>query len=504
MKPLDPRLLREARAARWFIAGVVALATLGVFSTLVIAWQLTRFITSVFVARMAPTEIIDALVLVALAGAVKAGSLWLQEVWAARAAASARSELRGKFFAAILKMDAAGRTEADSTAARHTLANRGLEALDAYFAKFLPQLVFTGLVTPIFVLVIWNTDWLSGLIVLLTLPLIPLFMIMIGWATRTVQQRQLDSLTRLSQHFLEVLRGLSTLKIFRREWAQLETMTAVGEQYRKRTMRVLSVSFLSGFALELAASLSVALMAVSIGLRLMDGTLTLTAGLFVLLLAPETYLPVRMVGANFHAAAEGVQASVAVLDSIDAANGVDANLSRDSIQAPMQGKLTVIVGPSGAGKSTYLNRLRLQCGSQRIAWHPQQNSMFSATVLANIVGQAAATSGVYDGDALDRALRLSALDDLELDVSVGESGTAVSGGQRQRISLARAFYRTLTVDVDYLLLDEPISAVDANRAVRIVDSLTELAQEGLAVCAVSHQDELESRADLVISLGDSA
>ncbi|MEY4741808.1 MAG: hypothetical protein RL672_558, partial [Actinomycetota bacterium] len=366
MKPLDPRLLSEARAARWFIAGVVALATLGAGATLVIAWQLTRFITSIFVSGQSPASVADALAWVALAGIVKGGALWLQELFAVRAASSARAELRGKYLRAIARSTAtgvAGSTEhaSESTGARQTLVTRGLEALDAYFAKYLPQLVLTALVTPTFAFVIWQTDWLSGVILLATLPLIPLFMVMIGWATRSVQQRQLDALTRLSQHFLEVLRGLTTLKIFRRERAQLATLEAVGEQYRKRTMRVLAVSFLSGFALELAASLSVALMAVSIGFRLMNGSMALSAGLFVLLLAPETYLPLRMVGANFHAAAEGVLASEQVLDAIDAAKTDGPQpvvAAADIAELAAPGQVTVLVGRSGVGKTTRLEQLR--------------------------------------------------------------------------------------------------------------------------------------------------
>ena len=503
MKPLDPRLLREAGAARWFIAGVVALATLGVLSTLVIAWQLTRFVTSVFVSHIAPAEVIDALIWVASAGLVKAGALWLQEVWAARAACASRAELRGKYFAAILKLDVAGRTVEDSTAARHTLANRGLDSLDAYFAKYLPQLVFTALVTPIFVLVIWNVDWLSGVILVATMPLIPLFMVMIGWATRTVQQRQLNSLTRLSQHFIEVLRGLTTLKIFRREWAQVETLAKVGEEYRKRTIKVLSVSFLSGFALELAASLSVALIAVSIGFRLMDGSIALSTGLFILLLAPEAYLPLRMVGANFHAAAEGVQASGAVLDAIAAANHV-GTVQADAVgglEIPQPGKLTVLVGPSGSGKSTQLRRWRATLEPHEVAWMPQQTNLFSATVLTNIVGASDSKIGSFDPVKLERAMRLSALDDLDFDSEVGESGAAISGGQRQRIALARAVYRALARRSRFVLLDEPISSIDAARAQIVVEGLRALAREGFAVCAVSHQDLLAEAADLVIEIG---
>ena len=521
MKPLDPRLLEQARAARWFIAGVVALATLGAGSTLVIAWQLTRFITSIFVAGLEPNAVADALVWVALAGFVKGGALWLQEVLAVRAASSARAELRGKYLRAVARLAGRDRgrgrghdrdaerepNEQDSTGARQTLVTRGLDALDAYFAKYLPQLILTALVTPAFAIVIWQTDWLSGVIVLVTVPLIPLFMVVIGLATRSVQQGQLDALTRLSQHFLEVLRGLTTLKVFRRERAQIATLEAVGEQYRKRTMRVLTVSFLSGFALELAASLSVALMAVSIGFRLMNGSMALTAGLFVLLLAPETYLPLRMVGANFHAAAEGVLASGQVLDAIDEAKRLDhasvgvvvdraSNLTAHEVAELVEpGSLTVLIGASGAGKTTRLERLRADLARDEVAWLPQGHPVFTGTVLENIVGHAAAgASPLVDSARLARAVALAGLDDLHLDAQVGVSGTAISGGQRQRVALARAFYRALGLERAAILLDEPLSAIDPVRSAQIIAGLRELVAAGHGIVAISHQDALAAAA----------
>lgn len=525
MKPLDPRLLEQASAARWFIAGVVALATLGAGSTLVIAWQLTRFITSIFVAGLTPNAVADALVWVALAGLVKGGALWAQEVLAVRAASSARAELRGKYLRAVARLAGRDRgrghdrdaerepNEQDSTGARQTLVTRGLDALDAYFAKYLPQLILTALVTPAFAIVIWQTDWLSGVIVLVTVPLIPLFMVVIGLATRSVQQGQLDALTRLSQHFLEVLRGLTTLKVFRRERAQVATLEAVGEQYRKRTMLVLTVSFLSGFALELAASLSVALMAVSIGFRLMNGSMALTAGLFVLLLAPETYLPLRMVGANFHAAAEGVLASGQVLDAIDEAKHLDhaavgvvvdsaSNLTAHEVAELVEpGSLTVLIGASGAGKTTRLERLRADLARDEVAWLPQGHPVFTGTVLENIVGHAAAgASPLVDSARLARAVALAGLDDLHLDAQVGVSGTAISGGQRQRVALARAFYRALGLERAAILLDEPLSAIDPVRSARIIAGLRELVAAGHGIVAISHQDALAAAADRVIEV----
>lgn len=499
MKPLDPRLLREARAARWFIAGVVALATLGVGSTIVIAWNLTAFITGVFVEGLEPGALVANLIAAVTAGLVKAGLLWIQEYLAVRAAAAARSELRRKYLLAISAKSAAGATREDSTAMRHILVTRGLDALDPYFARYLPQLVLTLIATPALGAAIWLADWTSGIVLLCTIPLIPLFMILIGWATRAVQQKQLDALAGLSQHFIEVLRGLATLKIFGREWLQVKTMTDVGEQYRKRTMKVLTVSFLSGFALELAASLSVALMAVLIGFRLIDGTLGLATGLFVLMLAPEAYLPMRAVGANFHAAAEGVLASESVLDQIDATASAEANqLTGGAI--PATASLTVLVGPSGAGKTTQLEAWRAELPAQTVAWLPQSNFIFAGTVLQNIAGPGTSLGVEPNPDLVKQAMQLASLDDLELATELGESGAAVSGGQRQRVGLARAFYRVLSGDAQTMLLDEPISAIDEARSRIIVANLKSIAERGARVIAVSHQDSLRLAADHVIEV----
>ena len=503
MKPLDPRLLREARAARWFITGVVALATLGVVATVVIAFNLTRFITGVFVDGVAPELLYGNLVLVAVAGLIKGAAIWLQEVLAVRAAAASRAELRAKYLDAVARAPLSELDSVDGLAARHHLANRGLDALDAYFSRYLPQLVLTAIATPVLGAIIWFTDLTSGIILLCTLPLIPLFMVMIGWATRAVQQRQLDALTRLGQHFLEVLRGLSTLKIFGRERVQVETLKEVGEQYRKRTMKVLSISFLSGFALELGASLAVALMAVTIGFRLLDGTIALSVGLFVLLLAPEAFLPMRNVGANFHAAAEGVLASETILNEI----ARKPNMDSESGPLPVveAGKLLVLTGVSGAGKTTLLEALRAGLSFDETAWLPQGGIVFSGSVAENILGPSVATSPAKtdlekERNRLTEAMKMAALDDLEVDDLVGESGAAVSGGQRQRIGLARAFKRALDNPNAVVLLDEPVSAIDPARAGTIIESLREFARRGHAVVAVSHQSQLIDAADAIFEV----
>ena len=472
---------------------MVALALLGTSATIVFAFHLATFIAKVFIEHVSVQSASVNLIWATCAGALKALTLWLQEVLSARAAISAKSELRHKFFKALADRGPAWLADQDS-AKLGALATSGLDALDAYFAKYLPQLVFTALVTPIFTIVIFTQDPGSGWALIATIPLIPLFMVMIGWATRSVQQKQLDALFRLSSHFLQLLRGLTTLRIFGRTEAQSEIMKNVAEDYRKRTMKVLRISFLSGFALELLGSLSVALIAVSIGLRLVNGELSLAVGLFVLLLAPEAYLPLRMVGANFHAASEGVAASKEILDILELPSkqkGKDESL----VAKAEAGEVTLLTGASGAGKTTqvrnWLGFDRQGAGDEirlsKTAWLPQQIGLFAGTVTENIAG----VGEQVDRTRLAEAMRLAALDDVAESDGVGVGGTALSGGQQQRVGLARAFYRALGAGCETLLLDEPVSALDARRASVVSDSIRHFADRGLRVVVVSHQiDEL--------------
>jgi ATP-binding cassette subfamily C protein CydD len=269
-------------------------------------------------------------------------------------------------------------------------------------------------------------------------------------------------------------------------------------------MKVLRVSFLSGFALELIASLAVALIAVSIGLRLLSGELTLMVGLFVLLLAPETYLPLRQVGAQFHASAEGVAASSGILDIIQEAQLEPKSSHSVAVDdyhfAP--GELTAIVGPSGVGKSSIFRQLlgfhssSVGLEKDQVSWLPQASRLFEGTVKTNIVGP-----GRDAAESIFRtACQLAALDDLTAEHQVGVAGASVSGGQAQRICLARAFYRALESKCSHLLLDEPISALDEARAAVVVQSLKDFATSGLTVVAISHQKLLVNSADRVIEV----
>lgn len=406
-RPVDPRLLRYASASRGFF---VVIAVLGLAQTLVVvgfAWLLTRAITQTIDGVPLAGPLGETLGWLAATIAVRAVLLWARDTVSARAAARVQGQLRAHLVAAVGALGP-GWLAAQNSARLAVTAGRGLEALDAYFSRYLPQLVQTAIATPIILAVMWWQDWISGLTVLLTLPLIPLFMVLIGLATRAVQQRQWQTLGRLAARFADTVRGLSTLKVFGRQHRAVASIGTVTDTYRRETMRVLRVSFLSGFALELLASIAVAIVAVSIGFRLMDGSMLLVVGLFVLLLAPEAYLPLRQVGVQFHAAAEGVAATDDVFAVLDAARAADAARAGAGEGAPAQldgdaashrapsaqhlsaqdlsaqdlsgrgltvrdlsvrglpavtftalpGTVTLIEGPSGAGKSSVLAALR--------------------------------------------------------------------------------------------------------------------------------------------------
>ena len=342
MKPLDPRLLRRARAARVLLAVQGALGVLSTAAIVAFAWLVARLVTGVVDGDAALLLVAPAWALVAVVAA-RGLIAWLTDATGVGAAARVQSELRGELVRAIARLGpewTAARRASDLT----VLAGPGLQALDAYFAKYVPQLVLTAVATPVLLIVVLVVDAPSGIALACSLPLIPLFMALIGWATQKAQERQWSRLQELAGSFLEVVEGLSTLKIFRREQRQVERVCAATDEYRGVTMRVLRMSFLSSFALELIASLAVAIVAVSIGIRLLDRSMTLETGLFVLMLAPEVFLPLRQVGAQFHAAADGVQASKDVFEVLDAADA-----AAGAVAAGAASRASAELGRSGVG-----------------------------------------------------------------------------------------------------------------------------------------------------------
>ena len=474
MKPFDPRLLKVAGQTRYFLAATVAIALVATVGTLAVAYSLTQFVIEVFVEARSPYEASRWLWIAIAAAGLRALAQLLAELAGFRTSRGLKAQFRSQ------ALGNATRSQNTSAGALSQLLGPGLDALDGYFGKFLPQLVFSVLVTPLFIIVIFIFDPISAISIIATLPLIPIFMILIGLVTKDVQNAQIKATTALSAHFLEVLQGITTLKIFGRIERQLETLMTVAMEQKSRTMKVLRLSFLSGFALELAASLSVALIAVQIGIRLVDGQMLLSVGLFVLLLAPDVYLPLRNVGAQFHNSQSGVLAVGQVLNLLESEA---EQVSPREIKAG----ITVLVGPSGSGKS---NALRAMV-SEQTAWVPQQITLLTGSLGENVAG-----FGEQDPALVHSVLEQVGLGDLDSSQQL-TGNLGLSGGQAQRLMLARALYRLTSKKLSVLLLDEPTSMLDQENQLLIAGLITAVAREGVNVVIATHQESLLAIADHV-------
>lgn len=549
MRPFDPRLLKYASATRGFIgASVVA----GVFTTCLIiaqAYAITGIVVPVFTDGASLDDVRGALYVLTLVVLLRIGVAYVSERLAFKSAATAKSQLRLGVIDQVMRLGPVWLSRYNSAEITQ-LTTRGIDGLDAYFARYLPQLVLSVMVPLSVGLVILTQDVLAAVIVVITVPLIPVFMILIGTYTQSRVNRQWTTLARLSGHFVDVVAGMSTLKAFGRASAQAKTVREIGDQYRSTTMGVLRISFLSALVLEVLAMLSVALVAVSIGLRLVEGTMTLHAGLLVLILVPEVYLPLRMVGTHYHAAAEGLGAArqmVEILEEDPPASGsvVDVpDLARASItfedvaveyvgrDAPAvvglrlviaPGMVTALVGPSGCGKSTALAVLErfldVSAGSvwvdgadggrtelrefdidawrSRVAWVGQDPVMIPGSLADNVRLAAPLASDAEVTAALDEVglaeLARSLPDGMA--TNLGEGGRALSAGQTRRVALARAFVQPAGL----VLLDEPTAALDAETEALVLTAVTELAKTRTVV-VVAHRPALVELADHVFDV----
>ncbi|MEV4679632.1 thiol reductant ABC exporter subunit CydD [Streptomyces kurssanovii] len=545
MKPIDPRLLRYAHATRRFLAAVVVLGIAGAVLVIAQAMLIAEVVVGAFQEGLSAAGLGTPLMLLAAVAVGRAAVSWLTELAAHRASAAVKSELRRRLLERAAELGP-GRLSGQNTGSLVALATRGVDALDDYFSRYLPQLGL-AVVVPVAVLArIVTEDWVSAGIIVVTLPLIPAFMVLIGWATQSSMDRQWRLLSRLSGHFLDVVAGLPTLKVFGRAKAQAESIRTITTQYRRATMRTLRIAFLSSFALELLSTLSVALVAVGVGMRLVHGDLDLYTGLVILVLAPEAYLPIRQVGAQFHAAAEGLSAAEEIFDVLETAprrsgaapvpgtlrlevDGVtvrhqgrrEASLSRTSLVVE-PGETVALVGESGVGKSTLLDVLlgfvdpaegRVRVGGtdladldmeewrRQVAWVPQLPYLFAGTIAENVrlarpdADDAAVVGALREAGAYDFVADLPE----GPDTLIGEDGAGLSAGQRQRLALARAFL----ADRPLLLLDEPTAALDGATEEGIVEAVRRLA-EGRTVLLVVHRPALLAVADRVVTLSRPA
>jgi thiol reductant ABC exporter CydD subunit len=546
LRALDPRLLSRTRSARPLLTLDVALGVGTALAVLLQAAMLARIVARAF-DGVALGRLWPEFALLVFAFAVRGAFAWGMEIAGRRAAWSVLSELRLALVAKRLRSqpiaaDGAGGAEIAAVAVQ------GADALEGYFARYLPQVVLASVVP--FLVIAWVAvvDWESALIMLLTLPLVPVFMWLIGRYTEQRTRERWLALRRLSSHFLDVVRGLPTLRALGRAGDEVAVLDAVSERYRATTMETLRVSFLSGSVLELAATLGVALVAVTAGVRLVGGDLGLQAGLVVIVLAPELYLPFRRLGAEYHASADGLAVAERMFALLDAPDAVPAGGSRyppSPAEVPVRfeqvafayparpvpvldgldlelapGEAVALVGESGAGKSTVGALLLglLEPGSGRIsvggvdlsscdidawrslaAWVPQHPTLLRGTVAENI--------RLGDPDAPDARVReAAALAGAHAFIAglpngyatpVGDGERSLSPGERRRIGLARAFLR----DAPLVILDEPTADLDPH-SVAIVSAAVDRLRMGRTMLLIAHRPELVRHADRVVHLAD--
>ena len=542
--PLDPRLVRRARATLPFL---VALCVVGVGTALLIlaqAWLLAESISSVFDTHTT-TGLARWAGLLAAVFAGRALLAWAQESLAHRACAAVKSQLRRDVLAARLARPTDART---SSSTLITLVTTGLDALDGYYSKYLPQLVLASIVPVVLAIAIGLQDVRSLVIVIITVPLIPVFMALIGWRTEAAMKRRWQTQSRLANHFADLVAGLPTLQVFGRARAQLARLKRTEDASRAGTMGTLRIAFLSSFALELLATLSVALMAVTIGFRVDAGGMDLRTSLFILILAPEVYLPLRQVGTLYHDAADGMAAAEEAFSLIEHGQltaGVaqtvpsartsplvvdELTYTYPDAQTPAvdgvslridPGELVALAGHSGGGKTTAMNCLlgflapqagsirigdvdlcqasaaTLQAWREQIAYVPQTPGLIHGTVADNVrLGHGELTDAQVR-QLLDRCGGQS----LGLAKTVSDDAEGLSAGERRRVALARALARVELGGAGLLVLDEPTAGLDADTEQTVLDAVR---ASGASVLVVSHRPQVLDQADRVVTVTEVA
>ncbi len=526
-------------AMRRYLIAAVACGTVISVATVASAWVLAHLVAGVITDPAARTVTHWSGQLLILLGlwTVRTIGSWLQARLSQRAATAVIGELGSAVLRTVTARDpqrlAAVR---DETA---VILTRGLDGLRPYFTGYLPAAVLAGILTPLTVIVIAATDLQAAIIVAIALPLVPLFMILIGKLTADRSAAALAAMTMLQSRLLDLVAGIPTLRALGRAAGPAHRIAELAAAHRRSAMATLRIAFLSAAVLELLATLGVALVAVSVGLRLVFGEVTLAAGLTALLLAPEVFWPLRRVGVQFHAAQDGKAAADAALRLQESApvraaghhtpHGGTIRLEELSVigrdgAAPdrltagaIGGEVTVLTGPNGCGKSTTFEAILgltaassgrvlvgdvdiadadLQTWWPQVSWLPQRPVLLPGTVRANLelFGQL---------PDIDNACRAAGFDEVlatlpdGLDTVIGRDGVGLSLGQRQRLGLARALGSTARV----LLLDEPTAHLDADTERRVLESISARARDGATVLVIGHRAPVLAAADRIIAVG---
>ena len=540
------KLFAYIKPSRGLLAFTIVLGALGAIVTIAQITLLSEIVNAVFLWHEGLAQVILPLALLLGALVLRASLLWGREVSAQRAAIRLKSSLRERVFAHLLRLGPAW-SAGERTGELTAVVNEGIERLDAYIGRYLPQLVLSVIVPLLIILVILPVDWFSAVLLLFTGPVIPLLMALVGSSTRKRTQAQWATLSLMSAHFLDVMQGLTTLKLFGRGQAQEERIARISDRFRDKTLQVLRYAFLSGAVLEFMTMTAIGVIATALGVRLLNHGISFEKAFLILLLAPEFYRPLQELGAQRHAAMEGEASAKRLFEILEtplpsgAGPAVDASLPAGAITIDITGltytypgkerpaldhaslrlpanTCTALVGRSGAGKSTLINLLMrfMEATSGTIAangvpitalsperWReyialvPQRPYLFYGTVHENIRLAHPQASDSEVKHAAELAGVTAFIDELPrgFDTQVGEQGMQLSAGQAQRVAIARALLK----DAPILILDEPASSLDPDSEARIRQALATLTRDR-TVLVIAHRYNTIAQADRIAVL----
>ena len=546
----NPRLLKLAQKSLVWLILTILLGLFSGFFTIGQAGTISQVVSQVFLDGKTLKDVSGLLTLTLLFFTAKALLAWLSSISAKTIAVHVKTRVRETL---LKKLEELGPVylKGEKSGEISSTVVEGVEALDAYFSQYLPQLVLSALVPLTILIFVFPRDILSGFVLLVTAPLIPYFMYLIGNSAKVITDRQFSTLSRLASQFLDSLQGLTTLKLYNQAKAHTERIREASDQYRVTTMKVLQVTFLSALVLELLATLSTAIVAVEIGLRLLYFNVSFEQALFLLMIAPEFYIPLRMLGLRFHAGMQGQSAADRIFEILDQVpleeedsqeskitdlslpikkitlEGVSFTYPGENKPALQDltlkikaGEQIALVGKSGSGKSTLaslllgffppssgniqindqnLERVDLKEWREQIAWVPQAPALFQDTIAANI------RLARPDADLSAVAAAASAAHLTEFieslpegyETLIGEDGARLSGGQAQRLALARAFLK----DAPILLLDEPTSQLDPDTESHLADATHQLIKDRTSI-TIAHRLNTVFQADRILVLNE--